>query len=169
MDSGVEDADGLGSRVEEFPFGERCGVSVEAHHLQKVSAVAIPDERVHCQGDFLGLAELAEAGHASGHVQQDHGGTRGLVFGVVDLEVVVGDPDRGSTTLSGQGISKRAVKVEVRNGVAVLVGTGFFVLGFPGSAGCRVVFAGLYDFAVTGAGAVSASVQIHDLEGSGES
>ncbi|GIT28539.1 MAG: hypothetical protein Ct9H300mP1_05850 [Planctomycetaceae bacterium] len=69
-DSGVEDADGLGSRVEEFPFGERCGVGVEAHHLQKVPAVAIPDERVHCQGDFLGLAELAEAGHASGHVQR---------------------------------------------------------------------------------------------------
>ena len=139
----IVNAHRLRGGIEKFPFGQRRGVGIKSDDLQIVPLVFPAHQRLQRKRHPLGLGEFAVPHHAAGHVQQHHRRAGGLVFGVVDDQIFLGDLDRRSAALPVKGVLERFVQVEVRHRIAELVGLGFLVQRLPGASELRFVLAEL--------------------------
>src|SRR5262249_34227769 len=89
---------------------------------ERVARILRANEMGERHGDALGRSEavFAVENHAMRTIEHDDGGTRGLVFALVDHEVLVADVDGDCGTVAANGVEESFADVEIK-GVAEFV------------------------------------------------
>ena len=116
----------LGRQAGQIRQRQLLGVGGEADDVQPVARELRADQGVESQGHALGGGETAAARHGAAHVQQQHGGAARRRFGVVNLEILRLQAQRGAPAASPCGVQDRAPQVQGKGvakpeGAAVLL------------------------------------------------